>query len=190
MGERVTTLEDLLRPRLRAVCIGINPSPVSVEAGHYYQGRLGQAFFARLRNAGVLPARVESYEDDVAFAAGIGFTDIVKRPTRSAKEIRREEFEHGRGLLSEKLAEHGPELVIFTFKKTAQTLFGPFAGNGFLTGRTLAGSEVFVMPGPYESADTVARTMGKLAARFEAVGRTSVGSCGGPATGPGAPKAQ
>lgn len=30
MGEPVATLEDLLRPGLRAVCIGINPSPVSV----------------------------------------------------------------------------------------------------------------------------------------------------------------
>ena len=39
MGERVATLEDLLRPRLRAVCVGINPSPVSVEAGHYYRTR-------------------------------------------------------------------------------------------------------------------------------------------------------
>ncbi len=57
MGEQVTTLADLLRPGLRAVCVGINPSPVSVEAGHYYQGRLGQVFFARLREAGVLPVR-------------------------------------------------------------------------------------------------------------------------------------
>ena len=27
MGERVETLEDLLRPGLRAICIGINPAP-------------------------------------------------------------------------------------------------------------------------------------------------------------------
>jgi hypothetical protein len=45
MGHRVETLADLMRPGLRAVCVGINPSPVSVAAGHYYQARLGQAFF-------------------------------------------------------------------------------------------------------------------------------------------------
>ena len=45
-GVEVETLEDLLRPGLRAVCVGINPAPVSVAAGHYYQGRLGQAFSA------------------------------------------------------------------------------------------------------------------------------------------------
>src|SRR5438874_2082222 len=117
MGEQVTTLEDLLRLGLRAVCVGINPSPVSVEAGHYYQGRLGQGFFARLRGAGVLPASFDGYEDDVAFAAGIGFTDIVKRPTPSEKEVRLEEFVHGRELLEAKLVENKPALVIFTFKK-------------------------------------------------------------------------
>lgn len=168
MGERVTTLEDLLRPGLRAACVGINPAPKSVEAGHYYQGRLGQGFFARLRQAGVLPASFDGYEDDAAFAAGIGFTDIVKRPTASAKDVAPAEFTHGRELLAAKLAEHKPELVIFTFKKTAQTLFGAFAGNGFVPGLKLAHSEAFVMPGPYEAADTVAATMRTLASRFEA----------------------
>jgi G:T/U-mismatch repair DNA glycosylase len=36
MGQQVETLEDLLRPGLRAVCIGINLAPTSVGAGHYY----------------------------------------------------------------------------------------------------------------------------------------------------------
>ena len=33
MGEHVQTPEDLIRPGLRAVCVGINPSPTSVAAG-------------------------------------------------------------------------------------------------------------------------------------------------------------
>jgi len=168
MGERVTTLEDLLRPGLRAVCVGINPAPPSVEAGHYYQGRLGQGFFARLRQAGVLPSSFDGYEDDAAFAAGIGFTDIVKRPTASAKEVKPAQFKHGRELLKAKLAEHEPELVIFTFKKTAQTLFGAFAGNGFVPRLKLSQSEVFVMPGPYEDAGTAAATTRQLTRRFKA----------------------
>ncbi len=164
MGGRVTTLADLLRPGSRAVCVGINPAPSSVEVGHYYQGRLGQAFFARLREAGIVPADSAGYEDDAAFAAGIGFTDIVKRPTASAKLVNAAEYEHGRGLLEAKLAKSRPQLVIFTFKKTAQTLFGPFAGNGFVPGLKLADSEVFVMPGPYEAAATARATMRELAA--------------------------
>lgn len=166
MGKQVTTLEDLLRPALRAVCVGINPAPPSVEVGHYYQGRLGQAFFARLRQADVLPARVDGYEDDAAFAAGIGFTDIVKRPTTSAKDVVAAEFAHGRELLEAKLSEHKPELLIFTFKKTARVLFGPFDGNGFVPGLELAGARVFVMPGPYEGAGTANATVRHLATHF------------------------
>lgn len=103
MGVEVETLEDLLAKNLRAVCVGINPSPVSVAAGHYYQGRAGQRFFARLREAGVIPQTGDGYEDDAALRAGIGFTDIVKRPTPSAKDVRPEEYAHGRELLEAKL---------------------------------------------------------------------------------------
>ena len=123
------------------------PSGDERPGGHYYQGRLGQGFYERLRRAGLLP-RTPGWEDDLAFANGIGFTDIVKRPTGKASEVRREEFEHGRELLREKIEAAAPRLVIFTFKKTAEVLFGPIAGNGLIHGRELGGAPVFVMPGP------------------------------------------
>lgn len=166
MGERVQTLEDLLRPGLRAVCVGINPSPVSVEAGHYYQGTLGQRFYGRLRYAGLLDDGHEGFEDDTAFASAIGFTDVVKRPTRTAAAVSPVDFEHGQNALEAKLEAHRPELVIFTFKKAAESLFGPFAGNGFVPGLRLAHSEVFVMPAPYESNATVYPTLDALAERL------------------------
>lgn len=166
MGEEVETLEDLLRPGLRAVCVGINPSPVSVAAGHYYQGRAGQRFFGRLREAGVLPTRARGEEDDAAFAAGIGFTDIIKRPTANAKNLPAAEYAHGRQVLEVKLREHRPPITIFTFKKTAQVLFGKLDGNGFLADLRLGDSEVFVMPGPYENSATAATTMRTLAERW------------------------
>lgn len=73
MGEHIETLEDLLSEDLRAVCVGINPSPTSVEAGHYYQGPLGQKHFARLRQAGLLPAEIDGFEDDALLENGVGF---------------------------------------------------------------------------------------------------------------------
>lgn len=72
MGEAVETLADLLEPGLPAVCVGINPAPASVRAGHYYQGRLGQAFLARLRRARLLPIDAHGWDDDVAYSNGIG----------------------------------------------------------------------------------------------------------------------
>lgn len=164
MGRATETLEDLLRPGLQVMCVGINPAPKSVAAGHYYQGRLGQRFWSRLRTVGLLPQQVEGWEDDAAFACGVGFTDIVKRPTASAKDVGAVEFEYGRELLLDKLDMCAPQVVVFVFKQAATKLLGSFPANGFI-GRSVAGADVFVMPGPMESAGTATRTLGMLRAR-------------------------
>jgi len=156
MGEQIETLADLLRPGLRAVCIGINPSPVSVEAGHYYQGRIGRRFWQRLRQAGVINDAGTGREDDAAFISGIGFTDIVKRPTPRAEAISAAEFDYGREALAERLRRYKPSVLIFAFKKPAVVLFGRFDGCGFRPDLELSGAQVFVMPGPYERKDRVA----------------------------------
>ena len=47
-GKRVTTLADIPPLRNKLLFVGLNPSPVSVKAGHYHQGRLGRTFWRRL----------------------------------------------------------------------------------------------------------------------------------------------
>ncbi len=176
MGERVTTLEDLLRPRLRAVCVGINPSLVSVEAGHYYQGRLGRRFLARLERVGLLPPGPRGREDDTAFASGVGFTDLVKRPTARAAGLRPDEYAHGSLLLRAKLERFEPAFVIFTYKRTAQVLLGDFPGCGFRAADGLPATTAFVMPGPYERPEAVERILSDLADWLRAQeGRGAVG---------------
>ena len=162
MGNEIETLEDLLRPGLRAICIGINPALTSVRAGHYYQGTLGQRFYERLRRAALLPVE-PGWEDDLAFAHGIGFTDIVKRPTTNAAEVRPAEFEYGRELLRAKVEAAPPRLVIFTFKKAAEVLCGSIAGNGMVPSRELGGAPIFIMPGPYATRAEVEQQLRELA---------------------------
>ena len=162
MGRPEETLEDLLRPGLRAVCVGINPSKVSVEVGHYYQGRLGQLFFRRLRHVGLLPQDATGYEDDALFAEGVGFTDLVKRATARAHELRPQEYVHGRGELVRKLTQARPALVIFTYKKTAEVLFGRFRGTGLLPAQDVVPGQAFVMPGPYAPREQEAAALREL----------------------------
>ncbi|HWY89651.1 MAG TPA: uracil-DNA glycosylase family protein [Solirubrobacteraceae bacterium] len=149
MGEEVETLADLLCSRLRAVTIGINPTPKSVTTGHYYQGKYGQTFFRRLCKAGLLPDG-DGFEDDRVFAAGIGFTDVVKRPTPHQQGLRSGELEHGRTLLETKLTTLDVPLVIFVFKSAAETLLGrlPPHSYGPVPRRRLGRARVFVMPRP------------------------------------------
>ena len=72
------------------------------------------------------------------------------------------EFAHGRPLLEAKIEAAAPKLLLFVFKETAKKLFGPFGGNGLLAGRTLAGSEIFVMPGPYAPGAEVTQRLREL----------------------------
>lgn len=163
VGTEVETLEDLLRDGLRAVTVGINPAPVSVAVGHYYQGRYGQRFFHRLTLAGLVPDG-DGFEDDRAFAAGIGFTDVVKRATVGAGEVSGAELKHGREILEAKLTKLAVPLVIFVFKKSAQTLLGPLPSGfyGLVPRRRLGAARLFVMPGPTAPRETEADAVQKL----------------------------
>ena len=164
MGAPVDTLADLLPPSTRTVIVGVNPAPPSVEAGHYYQGQLGQRLWQRLERCGLLSPTAGQWEDDAAVATGLGFTDIVKRPTSSAGGLHPGEREHGAALLLEKLETLRPTAVIFTFKDAAQTMIGPVGGFGWIAGATIADASVFVMPGPYEARANVDLALASLAA--------------------------
>jgi TDG/mug DNA glycosylase family protein len=150
------------------VCVGVNPAPLSVAVGHYYQGDLGKRFFERLRWVGLLPAE-PGWEDDTGAGAGIGFTDIVKRPTARAEDVRQDDYEFGRAHLAKKLGEVGPQLVIFTFKRAAEKYFGDFEGNGFVRGLKIGSARVFVMPGPMEERQRAERTLRQLRRAVQAM---------------------
>jgi hypothetical protein len=122
--------------------------------------------WTRLRRPGLQSA--SGWEDDAAFADGVGFTDI-KRPTASAAELRPEEFAFGRTLLVQKLESAPPQLVIFTFKKPATVYFERgFGGYGLVPGLAVAERPAFVMPGPYERRDRVDAALENLRARLSA----------------------
>jgi hypothetical protein len=87
----------------------------------------------------------------------------VNRPTPRAHGLRPGELQHGRALLDEKLAALHVPRMLFTFKAGAQALLGTFEGHGLLADRTLAGAEVFVMPGPMERTDRVQLALAQLA---------------------------
>ena len=81
-GLPVETLADLPPEPGRLLFVGLNPSPVSVEAGHYHRGRLGRSFWRRLVRAQILPPATDpELADDALVAAGHGITDLLKLPT-------------------------------------------------------------------------------------------------------------
>jgi double-stranded uracil-DNA glycosylase len=109
----VETLPHYLRPGLRIVWIGYNPSLYSAAAGHYY-ARPGNVFWRQLSASGLV-ARPVGPEDDALLPdeAGIGFTDLCSRPTARASSLSREEIRLGAQRLYQELLEVQPGVAVF-----------------------------------------------------------------------------
>jgi double-stranded uracil-DNA glycosylase len=156
-GVATDTIADLPPLRDRLLFIGLNPSPVSVEAGHYFQGRLGHLFWRRLITAEIIPPDTEiAAADDALAAAGHGLTDLLKRPT-ARDEATDGALRAGVGPLWQKVAIWRPAAIVFVYKRAAEivaarTLDEPW---GQLEGVALSGRPCFLMPGPYAPAAQV-----------------------------------
>jgi double-stranded uracil-DNA glycosylase len=150
-GRPVETLADLPPLRDRLLFVGLNPSPVSVDAGHYHQGRLGRTFWQRLITATILPSDTPiEAADDALVAAGHGITDLLKLPT-SRDEASDATLTAGVGPLWQKIAIWRPAAVVFVYKRAAEIAAGRRLEEtwGQLHGVALAGRPCFLMPGPY-----------------------------------------
>jgi TDG/mug DNA glycosylase family protein len=163
-GQPLETLADLPPLAERLLFVGLNPSPVSVRAGHYHQGRLGRRFWDRLVTAHILPDGTPAETaDDVLLAAGHGITDLIKRPTPrdTATDA---ELMAGVGALWQRIAIWRPAAVVFIYKRAAEAAAGRRLEErwGRLDGVALAGRPCFVMPGPYAPAEEVATGLNLL----------------------------
>lgn len=114
-GERVRTLPDLLAPGLRLLFVGFNPSVRAARLGHYYAGR-NNRFWDLLADAGLTPERWRFEQDRGLLELGIGVTDLVKRPTRSAAEVTAEEFRMGAERFRGIVKELRPRVVCYNGK--------------------------------------------------------------------------
>lgn len=114
-GEELATLPDLLAPGLRLLFVGFNPSIRAARLGHYYAGRSNR-FWRLLADAGLTDGLLDFTRDGELPAQGIGITDLVKRPTRSAAEVTRAEYRAGRERLLARLAELRPRVVCYNGK--------------------------------------------------------------------------
>ena len=156
-GLATTTLADLPPTRDGLLFVGLNPSPVSVDAGHYLQGRLGRRFWQRLMTVGIIPTgtAVEA-ADDALVAAGHGITDLIKRPS-PRDEAPEQELREGVGPLWQKIALWRPGAIVFIYKRAAEVAAGRALQEpwGHVEGMALAGRPCFLMPGPYATTEQV-----------------------------------
>ena len=149
------TLPDYLCSGLRIVSIGLNPSLPSVRAGYYFANPRNR-FWRALHSSGLL---TETLEPGIAAMEvllsryRIGFTDVVKRPTAGAKDLRAADFRQWSPELKAKLLRYQPGIAWFQ-GKLAYANYLKY-GEGIrpeidwgLQSHTIGRTRVFVTPNP------------------------------------------
>jgi TDG/mug DNA glycosylase family protein len=138
------TLPDYLPPRPDILFVGINPGSYSARQGHYY-ARGTNRFWWALHASGLIPVPLAPEEDWRVVEFGLGLTDLVKRPTNSAADVRGEEFAAGRDMLADKIQRAQPLIVCFNGLTGYQQFFQEPTQPGRQI-RRLHEAYVFVLP--------------------------------------------
>ena len=158
MGRETLTLADLLRPGLRAVVVGINPSPVSVAAATTTRASSASGSSSGWTRPGSSTCQPPGSRTTPPTPLGSGSpTSSSARPARH--RLHPGELQHGRELLDRKLAPDVPK-VLFTFKGAQRRCSARWTDPA--SRRTLAGAEVFVMPGPMAASAITERVLDEL----------------------------
>ncbi len=85
------------------------------------------------------------HDDKRVIEFGVGLSDLVKRPTKSVEELKREDYAEGRIVLSQKLEEFAPHVVAFNGKMTYEQFSQRKCKFG-IQKEQLYGAKVYVLP--------------------------------------------
>ncbi|CAF1017298.1 unnamed protein product [Adineta ricciae] len=156
-------LSDILQPNLDIVFVGINPSLYAVHKGHHYGGP-GNHFWKLLHMSELIPNAFTAEDDYRMPQYGIGFTNIVQRPTKAGSDITKDEITAGAEILMQKIKMYRPKVVAFN----GRGIYEVYAGNKhFHYGKQPelfpeTDTHVFVMPSSSARCSQLPRAEDKL----------------------------
>ena len=165
---RRRTLADVVGPNMRVLICGLNPSLYAADAGIPF-GRPGNRFWTSAREAGLVTAG----RDPVASLVtdGVGFTDIVKRATAAAGELRADEYRVGLERVRQLVEWLQPAVICFVGLTGWRMAVDRQAGAGLQQLR-LGGAVTYVMPST--SGLNAHATLESLTQHFRAVRAVAV----------------
>ncbi|MFQ5643785.1 MAG: mismatch-specific DNA-glycosylase [Thiogranum sp.] len=149
------TLPDFVRPGLRLLSIGLNPSLPSIQHGFYFANPRNR-FWKALNSSGLLGEPVEpgpGVMDVLLKRERMGFTDLVKRPTRGAADLKAADYREAAPRLRRLVESCQPRCAWFHGK----VAYGYFARYGGVTGddagwglqkHSIGSTRIFVTPNP------------------------------------------
>jgi TDG/mug DNA glycosylase family protein len=149
------TLPDLLARDMRILSVGLNPSLPSVAAGFYFanpRNRFWKALNASRLVQAFYPPGLKSIKL-LLEREGMGFTDVVKRPTRGVADLKAVDYRNGAPRLRALIEYYQPDYAWFHGK----VAFKQFVRHAGLVSSedvwghqalTIGATQFFVTPNP------------------------------------------
>ena len=168
----MSMLPDFINEKIIILSVGLNPSPNSVRCGYPFatpQNRFWRALNQSKLVNQFYPPNVESMQS-LLVDEHIGFTDVVKRTTTGASDLRAKDYRKWAPVLHTKIETFAPRIVWFHGK----IAFRNYARYGLgikessiewgVQENTCAGANVFVSPNP--SPANAAYSLGDICGWF------------------------
>ena len=138
---------DVVADGLDVLFCGINPSLTSAARRHHF-ARPGNRFWPALHLAGLTPRLLTPDEDRELLRYGLGVTNVVDRPTRTAAELDAAELRDGAVALTALVERRRPKVLAVLGVTAWRVAFDrPRAALG-LQPDTVGGAATWVVPNP------------------------------------------
>jgi TDG/mug DNA glycosylase family protein len=142
-----TTVPDLVRPGLRVLLCGINPSLESGLRGLHF-ATPGNRLWPTLHAAGWTSRRLDPADTEELLAAGIGITNLVPRATARADELTDDQLRTGLPALGALAARWQPGWVAFCGMSAYRVATGQRKAVVGPQPELLGGRPVWLLPNP------------------------------------------
>ena len=140
-------LSEILAPGLSVVFCGLNPALSAVRDGHNFSNPSNR-FWRVLHLAGFTPRLLRADEERELLQFGCGLTSAVSRPTKSASELKKQDYLSAAPVLENKIRKIAPANLAFLGKAAYAAISLRADVEWGRQPEEFAGADVWLLPNP------------------------------------------
>lgn len=147
MQQAAPGLSDILGPGLSVVFCGLNPALTAVRDGHNFSSPSNR-FWRVLHLSGFTSRLLRADEERELLEYGCGITAAVSRATKSASELRLDDYKRAAPLLEAKIAKFAPANLAFLGKAAFAAISARADCDWGRQSEVFVGANTWVLPNP------------------------------------------
>ena len=147
MQQAALGLSDVLGPGLSVVFCGLNPALTAARDGHNFSSP-NNRFWRVLHLSGFTSRLLRADEERELLEYGCGITAAVSRATKSASELRLDDYKRAAPLLEAKITKFAPANLAFLGKAAFAAISARADCDWGRQSEVFAGANTWVLPNP------------------------------------------